>query len=144
MRTGDKPRTGSATMAAVTRALHEQNRKSWNHATVAHNSHKGNQAAFLRSGGSTLFPEELDPHEGVQPERAVFTPHLHSRRTRQGHRDIHRLLLRHRRLRSWKPSWHYTAFISRPLVLPLRIREVASSIARRTSWKGWPRTTRII
>jgi len=42
-----------------------------------------------------LFPEELDPHEGVQPERAVFTPHLHSRRTRQGHRDIHRLLLRH-------------------------------------------------
>ena len=42
-----------------------------------------------------LFPEDLDPHEGVQPERAVFTPHLHSRRTRQGHRDIHRLLLRH-------------------------------------------------
>ena len=43
----------------------------------------------------SLFPDELDPHEGVQPERAVFTPHLHSRRTRQGHRDIHRLLLRH-------------------------------------------------
>lgn len=42
-----------------------------------------------------LFPEEVDPHEGVQPERAVFTPHLESRRTRQGHRDIHRLLLRH-------------------------------------------------
>jgi SAM-dependent methyltransferase len=42
-----------------------------------------------------LFPDEVDPHEGVQPERAVFTPHLHSRRTRQGHRDIHRLLLRH-------------------------------------------------
>jgi SAM-dependent methyltransferase len=42
-----------------------------------------------------LFPEDVDPHEGVQPERAVFTPHLHSRRTRQGHRDIHRLLLRH-------------------------------------------------
>ena len=42
-----------------------------------------------------LFPDDLDPHEGVQPERAVFTPHLHSRRTRQGHRDIHRLLLRH-------------------------------------------------
>jgi len=42
-----------------------------------------------------LFPDEVDPHEGVQPERAVFTPHLESRRTRQGHRDIHRLLLRH-------------------------------------------------
>lgn len=42
-----------------------------------------------------LFPEDLDPHEGVQPERAVFTPHLHSRRTRRGDRDIHRLLLRH-------------------------------------------------
>jgi len=42
-----------------------------------------------------LFPDDADPHEGVQPERAVFTPHLHSRRTRQGHGDIHRLLLRH-------------------------------------------------
>jgi SAM-dependent methyltransferase len=42
-----------------------------------------------------LSPDDVDPHEGVQPERAVFTPHLHSRRTRQGHRDIHRLLLRH-------------------------------------------------
>ncbi|HUM12305.1 MAG TPA: class I SAM-dependent methyltransferase [Myxococcaceae bacterium] len=42
-----------------------------------------------------LLPDEVDPHEGVQPERAVFTPHLHSRRTRQGHGDIHRLLLRH-------------------------------------------------
>ncbi len=42
-----------------------------------------------------LVPDDVDPHEGVQPERAVFTPHLHSRRTRQGHGDIHRLLLRH-------------------------------------------------
>jgi len=40
--------------------LHEQNRRSWNHATVAHNSHKGDQAAFLRGGGSTLFAEELE------------------------------------------------------------------------------------
>jgi SAM-dependent methyltransferase len=37
----------------------ELNRKSWNAATVAHNSHKKDQAAFLRGGGSTLFPEEL-------------------------------------------------------------------------------------
>jgi SAM-dependent methyltransferase len=40
--------------------LHEANRRSWNAATVAHNSHKGDQAAFLRAGGSTLFPEELE------------------------------------------------------------------------------------
>ncbi len=39
--------------------LHEGNRQSWNAATVAHNSHKRDQAAFFRNGGSTLFPEEL-------------------------------------------------------------------------------------
>ena len=42
-----------------------------------------------------LVPDDGDPHEGVQPERAVFTPHLRSRRTREGHAEIHRLLLRH-------------------------------------------------
>ena len=40
--------------------LHEANRRSWNAATAAHNSHKLNQAAFLRRGGSTLFPEEVE------------------------------------------------------------------------------------
>ena len=40
--------------------LHEANRRSWNEATRAHNSHKGDQAAFFRAGGSTLYPEELD------------------------------------------------------------------------------------
>ena len=40
--------------------LHEANRLSWNTATQAHNSHKAGQAAFLRAGGSTLFPEELE------------------------------------------------------------------------------------
>jgi SAM-dependent methyltransferase len=39
--------------------LHEENRLSWNEATVAHNSHKGDQAAFFRNGGSTLYPEEI-------------------------------------------------------------------------------------
>jgi len=39
--------------------LHEGNRRSWNAATVAHNSHKRDQAAFFRAGGSTLFPEEI-------------------------------------------------------------------------------------
>ena len=58
-------------MSAVSRALHEQNRKSWNHATRAHNSHKGDQAAFLRGGGSTLFPEELDLLGELASQRMV-------------------------------------------------------------------------
>jgi SAM-dependent methyltransferase len=48
--------------------LHEANRLSWNAATAAHNSHKGDQAAWLRAGGDTLFPEELEllgPLDGV-------------------------------------------------------------------------------
>ena len=40
------------------RAHHETNRLSWNEGTKAHNSHKGDQAAFFRAGGNTLFPEE--------------------------------------------------------------------------------------
>ena len=40
--------------------LHEENRLSWNEATKAHNSHKGEQAKFFREGGSTLFPEEIE------------------------------------------------------------------------------------
>src|SRR4051812_41634766 len=44
----------------IARDLHEANRHSWNAATRAHNSHKVDQAAFLRGGGSTLFPEELE------------------------------------------------------------------------------------
>ena len=40
--------------------LHEMNRLSWNEATKAHNSHKQDQAQFLRQGGSTLFPEEVE------------------------------------------------------------------------------------
>ncbi len=42
------------------RQAHEANRLSWNAATAAHNSHKGDQAAWLRAGGSTLFPEERE------------------------------------------------------------------------------------
>lgn len=40
--------------------LHEQNRLSWNAATVMHNSRKADQAGFLRQGGSTLFEEEIE------------------------------------------------------------------------------------
>ncbi|HEU4454755.1 MAG TPA: class I SAM-dependent methyltransferase, partial [Longimicrobium sp.] len=42
------------------RELHEQNRLSWNAVIEAHNSHKGDQAAFFLAGGSTLFPEERE------------------------------------------------------------------------------------
>jgi 2-polyprenyl-3-methyl-5-hydroxy-6-metoxy-1,4-benzoquinol methylase len=40
--------------------IHEENRLSWNAATVAHNSHKGDQAKFFREGGSTLHAEEKE------------------------------------------------------------------------------------
>ena len=40
------------------KAIHEVNRRSWNEGVKAHNSHKGDQAAFFRAGGSTLFAEE--------------------------------------------------------------------------------------
>jgi SAM-dependent methyltransferase len=40
--------------------FHEENRLSWNAATVAHNSHKGDQAAFFRNGGNKLYQEEKD------------------------------------------------------------------------------------
>ena len=41
------------------RALHEQNRLSWNEATKAHNSHKADQAAFFRAGGQKLGQPEV-------------------------------------------------------------------------------------
>ena len=37
----------------------QSTRASWNRATANHNAHKGDQAAFLRAGGETLFDEEL-------------------------------------------------------------------------------------
>ncbi|MHC4076878.1 MAG: class I SAM-dependent methyltransferase [Planctomycetota bacterium] len=43
---------------ATLKSIHQDNRRSWNAATVAHNSHKGNQIRFFQDGGSTLFPEE--------------------------------------------------------------------------------------
>jgi len=45
---------------SLRRELHTHNRASWNAATQAHNSHKGDQARFFREGGSTLHPEELE------------------------------------------------------------------------------------
>ena len=45
-----------------------QNRRSWNAAVPAHDSHRGNLAAFLEAGGSTLFPEELSLLGDVRDE----------------------------------------------------------------------------
>lgn len=49
----------------------EQNRLSWNAATAAHNSHKVDQAAFFRAGGSKLFPEEIELLGDVRGARVV-------------------------------------------------------------------------
>ena len=51
--------------------LHEANRQSWNAATAAHNSHKVDQAGFLRRGGSTLFPEEIEILGDIAGRRLV-------------------------------------------------------------------------
>lgn len=46
-------------------------RASWNFATKQHNAHKHDQAAFLRSGGSTLFPDELELLGDVKGKRLL-------------------------------------------------------------------------
>ncbi|MBP5976980.1 class I SAM-dependent methyltransferase [Brasilonema sp. CT11] len=46
--------------SSVRKNLHQENRLSWNEATKAHNSDKGDQAKFFREGGSTLFSEEKE------------------------------------------------------------------------------------
>ncbi len=49
----------------------EANRRSWNAATVAHLSHRGGMAAFLRGGGSTLFADERDLLGDVAGQRVL-------------------------------------------------------------------------
>jgi len=44
----------------VFKKIHEENRLSWNEATIAQNSHRGDQIAFFRNGGITLYPEERE------------------------------------------------------------------------------------
>lgn len=48
---------------------YESTRASWDQATRNHNSHKGDQAAFLREGGDVLFPEELELLGSVEGRR---------------------------------------------------------------------------
>lgn len=52
-------------------SIHEANRASWNAATLAHNSHKGDQATFLRDGGEVLFAEELELLGPLQGRRLL-------------------------------------------------------------------------
>ena len=47
-------------MSTEAKVLREENRRAWNAATEAHNSHKADQATFFREGGSTLYPEERE------------------------------------------------------------------------------------
>ena len=49
----------------------DQTRKSWNRATANHNVHKGDQAAFLRGGGETLFAEEVELLGDLTGKRVV-------------------------------------------------------------------------
>src|SRR3954464_11352800 len=51
--------------------LLDETRRSWNLATQAHNRHKRDQAAFLRGGGSTLFPEETELVGDVRGKRLL-------------------------------------------------------------------------
>jgi SAM-dependent methyltransferase len=53
------------------RDLHEKNRLAWNLATDAHNSHKGDQAAFYREGGNKLFAEERELLGDLAGKRVV-------------------------------------------------------------------------
>lgn len=51
--------------------IHEANRLTWNEGTRAHNSHKADQAKFLRAGGTTLYPEELEMLGDLQGKKLV-------------------------------------------------------------------------
>ena len=51
--------------------LLDETRRSWNLATQAHNRHEHDQAAFLRGGGSTLFPEETELAGDVRGKRLL-------------------------------------------------------------------------
>lgn len=52
-------------------AVREQNRRSWNAVVPAHESHRPGQAAFLRTGGRTVFPEELELLGELQGRRLL-------------------------------------------------------------------------
>lgn len=51
--------------------LHEKNRLTWNAATKEHNARKADQAKFLREGGTTLFPEEIELVGALEGKRVL-------------------------------------------------------------------------
>lgn len=55
----------------IRKELHENNRLSWNAVTPVHNSHKRDQAGFLRGGGSTLDEIEIGLLGDVRGQRLV-------------------------------------------------------------------------
>ena len=58
-RNGVRP-DGKPQDRSAQRSLREQNRRSWNAAVRAHESHRRDLAGFLRAGGTTLFYEERE------------------------------------------------------------------------------------
>ena len=58
------------------RRLREQNRRSWEAVVPAHESHRGDLAGFLRRGGSTLFPEDLQLLGGAESVAGKRLAHL--------------------------------------------------------------------
>lgn len=51
--------------------VREQNRRSWNAAVEAHDTHRGDLAGYLAKGGTTLFPEEISLLGDVEGKRLV-------------------------------------------------------------------------
>lgn len=58
-------------MSQPDKTLHQRNREAWNLATDAHNSHKGDQAAFYRNGGNKLYAEERELLGDISGQRIV-------------------------------------------------------------------------
>lgn len=57
----------------IRRDLHQHNRLVWDAATPAHSSHKRDEAAFLRGGGTTLFDDEVNLLLGAGPEEHALS-----------------------------------------------------------------------
>jgi 2-polyprenyl-3-methyl-5-hydroxy-6-metoxy-1,4-benzoquinol methylase len=57
----------------IRRDLHQDDARSWDAATAAHESHKPGQAAFPKDGGATLFAEERALLGDVRGQRVLHT-----------------------------------------------------------------------
>lgn len=50
---------------------HEQNRRAWNEAVLIHLRYLGDPVAFFRSGGSTLYPDEVEDLGDLRGRRVL-------------------------------------------------------------------------